>query len=209
MIDESLRTRPSLEHGLRSALLRVAAHAIGAALTTRRIEPPDPNAHAAELRALSATFVSLERDGALLGCVGTLHPVRPLVVDVAHNAVAAAFTDPRFPPVDADDYLHMSIKISVLSAHESLAAASYPDLVASVRSHTDGLIVTSGKHRATLLPSVWPKVSDAASFCEHLWLKAGLVPGTWPPGTHVARYTTEEFAAPADTDSIRPGVDTA
>jgi len=194
MIDDPLRTPSSIGHEHREVLLGVAAYAIRTTLITGRIRLPDPAAYAADLRKPGATFVTLEREGELLGCVGALHPVRPLVVDVAHNAVAAAFTDPRYPPVDADDFLHMSIKISVLSAHESLNAASYLDVVDNVRPHTDGLVVHSGNHRATLLPSVWPKVRDAASFCEHLWRKAGLVPGTWPLGTHVLRYTTEEFA---------------
>ena len=200
MIDDSLRAPSSIDLGQRTVLLGVAADSIRTTLTIGRVRLPDPQAYPADLREPRATFVTLEREGELLGCVGTLQPVRPLVVDVAHNAVAAAFTDPRVPPVDADDYRHMSIKISVLSAHESLGAASYADVVHGVRSHTDGLVVHSGRHRATLLPSVWPKVRDAASFCEHLWRKAGLVPGTWPLGTRVSRYTTEEFAADPPRD---------
>ncbi len=195
MIDDSFRTPAGIEHRHRSVLLRVATEAIRTVLTTGRIHLPDPQAYAAELRIPGATFVTLEREDELLGCVGALHPVRPLVVDVAHNAVAAAFGDPRFDPLDGDDYEHMSIKISVLSAHERLEATCYLDVVDTVRPLTDGLVVDAGRHRATLLPSVWPKVRDAASFCEHLWRKAGLVPGTWPPGTNVSRYTIEEFGA--------------
>ena len=202
MIDDSLRAQSRIDLGHRKVLLDVAAHAIRTTLTIGRVRLPDPQEHPADLREPGATFVTLERAGELLGCVGTLHPVRPLVVDVAHNAVAAAFTDPRVPPIDADDYRHMSIKISVLSAHEALTAASYVDVVDNVRPHTDGLVVHCGRHRATLLPSVWPKVRDAANFCEHLWRKAGLVPGTWPHGTHVSRYTTEEFAADPPRDEL-------
>jgi AmmeMemoRadiSam system protein A len=202
-MDDSLRPQSSIERGHKEVLLGVADRAIGTVLATGRRRLPDPGAYAAELRLPAATFVTLERAGELLGCVGALHPVRPLVVDVAHNAVAAAFSDPRFPPVDVDDYEHMSIKISVLSAHEPLAAVSYLDVIDSVRPYADGLVVHSGTHRATLLPSVWPNVRDAGSFCEHLWLKAGLVPGTWPPGTHVARYTTEEFAGSGAGGSSR------
>jgi hypothetical protein len=47
-----------------------------------------------------------------------------------------------------------------------------------------------------LLPSVWPKVRDLAEFLDVLWRKAGLAPGTWPGGTRVSRYTTEEFGDP-------------
>src|SRR5688572_11887015 len=43
------------------------------------------------LVALGATFVTLERDGRLLGCIGTLEPVRPLYEDVMTNAYKSAF----------------------------------------------------------------------------------------------------------------------
>src|SRR5204863_9994862 len=51
----------------------------------------------------AATFVTLERDGRLLGCVGTLDAHQPLAIDVAEHALAAAFDDPRVPAVTIDD----------------------------------------------------------------------------------------------------------
>ena len=140
--------------------------------------------------------MTLERENRLLGCIGTLVAVRPLIVDVAHNALAAAFADPRVPPVTPDDYAHMSIKVSVLSSPEPLVAASYDDVVSTVRPDLDGLVLEAGANRGTLLPSVWPKVRDAAEFVEFVWRKAGLMPGTWPGGARVSRYTTEEFCDP-------------
>ncbi len=52
-----------------------------------------------ELCELGATFVTLERNDRLLGCVGTLRAHRPLAIDVAEHALAAAFDDPRLPAV--------------------------------------------------------------------------------------------------------------
>ncbi len=66
----------------------------------------------------------------------------------------------------------------------------------AVRPNVDGLVLEAGQHRATLLPSVWPKVRDEAEFLEIVWRKAGLTPGTWPTGIQVSRYTTEEFCDP-------------
>ena len=95
-------------------LLEVAAATIHDVLMPRHPAPLDVGVYDEELRAPGATFVTLERDHALLGCIGTLEPVRPLVGDVGHNAAAAAFSDPRLPPVTCDDYAAMSIEISVL-----------------------------------------------------------------------------------------------
>jgi AmmeMemoRadiSam system protein A len=180
----------------RAVLLEVAADVIRDALTTGRPQLPDPQDFAPALRVPGATFVTLERAGDLLGCIGTLEPVRPLVVDVAHNALAAAFADPRLPPVTADDFAHMSIKVSVLSDRERVAVPGYAELARAVRPGVDGLVLEAGRHRSTLLPSVWPKVRDAADFLAVLWRKAGLVPGEWRAGTVVSRYTTDEMCDP-------------
>jgi len=46
-----------------------------------------------------ATFVTLTQGGELRGCIGSLEAHRPLAEDVHHNALAAAFRDPRFAPL--------------------------------------------------------------------------------------------------------------
>jgi len=195
-MSEARITEPLVSAAHQRVLLDVAARAIRDTLTTGRIHGPDVRGFSPALHEPGATFVTLERDADLLGCIGTLEATRPLVVDVAHNAVAAAFADPRVPPVTADDYVHMSIKISVLSAPERIDADSYAELTATVRPHVDGIVLEAGRARSTLLPAVWPKVRDVHEFLDVVWRKAGLTPGTWPRGTRVSRYTTEEFCDP-------------
>jgi hypothetical protein len=51
------------------------------------------------LAAQRASFVTLNLDGRLRGCIGSLAPHRPLAADVAENAFKAAFADPRFQPL--------------------------------------------------------------------------------------------------------------
>jgi AmmeMemoRadiSam system protein A len=149
-------------------------------------------------------FVTLERDGRLLGCVGTLETALPLVDAVAYQALAAAFADPRVGPVTAADYVDMSLKVSVLSEPEALAVSSYDELSAVVQVGVDGLVVeVPGGRVGTLLPSVWKRVDTVAAFLEILWRKAGLVPGWWIPTTRVARYTTEEFGSAGPRPRIR------
>lgn len=184
----------------RSTLLRAAAHAVRDVLEQGRPAPPrtdDLDDVDDELRRPGATFVTLERDRQLLGCIGSLERVRPLAEDVAHNAVAAAFHDPRLPPVTHDDYRTMSIEISVLSDLDPMCAASYDELACEVRLGIDGVVVESGRRRATFLPAVWRHFDDDTSaFLDALWRKAGLAPGTWPRGTRCSRYTTEKLVDP-------------
>jgi AmmeMemoRadiSam system protein A len=189
----------------RRALLEVAAGAVHDALARRDANAalPDATAFDARLRDPGASFVTLERGEDLLGCIGTLEPVRPLVTDVAHNALAAAFADPRLPAVTPHDYERMSIKVSVLSRPEPVEAAGYHDLVAAVRPGVDGLLLEAGPRRSTLLPAVWPKVDDVHMFLDVLWRKAGLPPMLWPAGLRVSRYETDEFADPGPRPPVR------
>ncbi|MEF8717776.1 MAG: AMMECR1 domain-containing protein [Candidatus Accumulibacter necessarius] len=73
--------------GLGSALLVTARNAIAKrfGLTGFPVEP------VAELAEPGATFVTLTQNGQLRGCIGSLEAHRPLAIDVAENALAAAF----------------------------------------------------------------------------------------------------------------------
>lgn len=182
-------------------LCSIALDAIATALTTgtRRVPPLD--ACPDDLRAPGATFVTLEDGNRLLGCVGTLDAVQPLGVDVAEHALAAAFDDPRMPALTRADYPVMSVKVSVLSPLEPVGACDYDELRAALRPGIDGISVALGFSknfgaRATLLPSVWPKVRDVDEFLEALWDKAGMAPRAWPSHLLVSRYTTVETCDP-------------
>ena len=181
----------------RRALLHIAADAIGQALLRGDGQPdiPEPTGDIV-LDQAAATFVTLERGEALLGCIGTLEAAESLAASVARNACKAAFADPRLPAVTVADFEVMTIKVSVLSRLTPVRAHSWKDVARSLRVGTDGVLVEVGNHRATLLPSVWPKVDGAAQFLDVLWHKAGLRPRDWLPRTRVSKYTTEEFADP-------------
>jgi AmmeMemoRadiSam system protein A len=182
-----------LDDAHRAALLTAAAETIGRTLADGgRVlpEPPDDPA----LAQAAATFVTLERGEALLGCIGSLTATEALLSNVARNAWSAAFADPRMPSVNGDDFAVMTIKISVLSPLTPMRAHSWRDVHRAVRPGRDGLLVEAGGHRATLLPSVWDRLPDPADFLDVLWHKAGLRPRDWLPQTRVRRYTTEEMA---------------
>ena len=90
----------------------------------------------------------------------------------------------------------MSIKISVLSDLEPITVGSYDETVGAVRAGIDGLVLTAGPHRATLLPSVWPKVRTRPSSPKSSGARPDSRPATGPAGHECSRYTTEEFRDP-------------
>jgi AmmeMemoRadiSam system protein B/AmmeMemoRadiSam system protein A len=184
----------------RSALVRIATEAVRADLEGRR--PEVDREASARLREPGASFVTLRDGERLLGCIGSMEAHRALADDVADNARGAAFRDPRLPPLTRDEFARMSVHVSVLTAPEPLPVESLDVLRTALRPGVDGLLIEAGRHRGTFLPSVWEQLPRTDEFLSHLWRKAGLTPGTWPPGMRVSRYGTVEFG----DDGPRPPI---
>lgn len=190
-----------LDAGDRATLLAIAEEAVRAELEGRKPQLSDDLGP--RLREPGAAFVTLkDPNGQLLGCIGTIEPIRPLAADVADDARGAAFRDPRLPALTADEFAAMSIHISVMTPIEPMEVDRFDDLRRVVRPGIDGLLIEAGRHRATFLPSVWEQLPSVDEYLEHLWRKAGLTPGTWPAGLRVARYGTIEWGE----DGPRPPV---
>ena len=148
-----------------------------------------------ELQEERATFVTLTLGGNLRGCIGMLEACRPLAEDVAANAHAAAFEDPRFNPLSKEEFENLEIHISVLSPPEEMQFSSEEELLAQIRPGVDGLILQEGGRRGTFLPSVWEELPGAELFLMHLKMKAGLSNTYWSDTLRVFRYTAEYFPA--------------
>jgi AmmeMemoRadiSam system protein A len=186
-------------------LARLAADAVGvrlagqpgsAGLTLSRLPPATP-----AVCAPGASFVTLERRGALRGCVGTLEAMRPLYRDVIRNALRAS-VDPRLPPVTADDWPDLDVKVSVLSAPEPLTVHDLDQLIAALQPGVHGVILGDGPRRSTFLPAVWHKLPDPARFVDALLAKGGWPPGVWPAGLKVRLYTSTEFRDGAPREEL-------
>lgn len=160
------------------------------------IATPAPATAAAWLQQPGSAFVTLTRDGQLRGRNGSLIPVRPLRDDVAANAIAAAFRDLRFKPLTAAELEMTVIEVSVLSALETLAAASEAAVLAQLRSGVDGLVFRYGHHRSTFLPEAWSQYAEPEEFLAQLKYKAGLPPDFWDAGVELQRYTVDCWREP-------------
>jgi len=164
--------RTSIEHGLCGEQLKV-----------------DVAQHSLALGAPGASFVTLKIAEALRGCIGSLEHERALAIDVAANAFAAAFRDPRFPALTQQEFNVVSIHISLLSTTEPVDFDSEADLLQQLRPGVDGIVLHEGWRRATFLPVVWEQLPDPVDFLQHLKRKAGLAPDYWSPQITIERYT--------------------
>jgi len=183
-----------LEKQHRSILLQVARDSMQHGLLHARPLPLTAEDFPSELRPHRATFVTLLRSGALRGCIGHLEAMKPLLRDVADNAFAAAFRDPRFPPLRQNELPELEVHISILTPATPLEFASEPDLIRQLQPGIDGLILEDGAARGTFLPSVWESLPDPRDFFTQLKRKAGLAPAHWSPTLRVYRYQTESFS---------------
>lgn len=123
-------------------------------------------------------FVTLEKGGALRGCVGRLFTDQPLYLTVQRMAVAAALEDERFPPVQAQELSELDIEISVLSPLDQIA---HPEEI-EIGRH--GVVLRAQGKQAVFLPQVAPEQGwDRAELLRQLCKKAGLPDDAWKEGT--------------------------
>lgn len=173
-------------------LLNLARKSIGEYLRTRHQLQPSHEGIDAPLLEWKACFVTLLLHGELRGCIGSLEPRESLLDNVAHNAVSAAFSDPRFSPVTADEFPLLHIDISVLGTPAVMNIQDEASLVRQLRPGVDGLILHAPNGaRATFLPSVWEQLPDPQDFVMHLKRKAGLPANYWHEGMRAERYEVQ------------------
>jgi AmmeMemoRadiSam system protein A len=169
----------------RRLLLNLAREAICASLEKRKLDLMPPTEHLAEHRG---AFTTLHIAGELRGCVGYVFPQYSVYRTVAETAMAAAFDDPRFTPLQTEEYPKLEYEISVLSPVAPLDAEDV-----EVGKH--GLVITYGSRRGLLLPQVpvehgW----DREKFLEQTCIKAGIPPDAWEHGAKVEAFTAEIFS---------------
>lgn len=169
-------------------LFQIARGAVASSLQQRPFEFPDELSDS--LIRPSGVFVTLQLDDELRGCVGSVQPVEPLYQAVAHNALNAAFHDPRFPPLTREEFDRVVFEISVMTIPEPVG-----DLQ-SISVGRDGLIVRRGDLAGLLLPQVATDYRwDREQFLSYTCLKAGLPADAWrQPGCRVEKFTAEVFS---------------
>ena len=190
-----------IEAAARRALLALARGAIVAESALRESGPagrpsplpPGPSSPAilpAFLEERRGAFVTLTLRARLRGCIGRVEPDQALRSMIPAVACLAAFADPRFPPVGAQELAALVIEISLLSPP---AAVIDP---AEVVVGRHGLAVARGGRRGLLLPQVAVEYAwSREEFLDQVCVKAGLPAGAWrEPDTRLQAFTAEVFS---------------
>ena len=168
----------------RAWLLKLARDAIFSQLEGHQISPYEPALHLCEPRGV---FTTIYLKKTLKGCVGYPLSLMPLYRATIETACAAAFDDPRFPPLTVAEAPQLQISLSVLSPLAPISAEE-------VEVGRHGLLISDGERRGLLLPQVpvehgW----DRLTFLEQTCRKAGLPLDAWRHGAKIEAFTAEVF----------------
>lgn len=125
-----------------------------------------------ELQRKSGGFVTIHlTNGKLRGCIGTVSEEYSRIDLVKKMVIAAASQDPRFPPVNKNEFDDLVLEISLLEAPRRLQSLE------KLQIGRDGLIIEKGYKRGLLLPQVASEMGwDAKTFFNRTLEKAGLSP---------------------------------
>lgn len=177
----------------KAQLLALARASIEYGLEQDEMMPLDLDQYPEPFKESGASFVTLQKEGELRGCVGTLEAYQALVLDINEHAYGAAFCDPRFPNLVTDELALLHIEISLLSPPTAIEFSSKIDLLDQLVPLRDGLTIEDQGHKATFLPQVWENLTEPADFLMHLLLKAGLGHKPISPTLKAFRYSVTSF----------------
>ncbi|MEQ8899219.1 MAG: AmmeMemoRadiSam system protein A [Roseovarius sp.] len=178
----------------RTALLKAARQALTSHITKCKLPHVETDSFAPPLQGHGASFVTLQKDGKLRGCIGSLTAHQPLIADVIENTRKSATEDPRFPPVTTEELDHITLKIAVLSPSEPMPVKDEADLLARLEPGRDGLILSDKGRRGVFLPMVWDSLPAPEAFLAALKQKAGLPRDHWSDRLQFRRFCAESFA---------------
>ncbi|MBN2656192.1 MAG: AmmeMemoRadiSam system protein A [Spirochaetales bacterium] len=138
----------------------------------------------------SGAFVTLRKRGNLRGCIGNIVSERPLSETIRNMALSAAFHDPRFLPLESEEFQDLSIEISLLSP---LKKVNNTD---EIKTGRDGLLVRNGSRSGLLLPQVATEQNwNRETFIDQTFHKAGLAPDLRNDAdTEIYSFTAEVFS---------------
>ncbi|MCK9273749.1 MAG: AmmeMemoRadiSam system protein B [Syntrophales bacterium] len=185
--NESGAEEGSLTKNEKNELIKIARRSIEDSLSGRRAEPLSMTSE--NLAAARGAFVTLKKEGRLRGCIGFIEPRKPLHRTVAEMACAAAFDDPRFPPLAKEELEEITIEISALTPLCLIGNIS------EIEVGRDGIYIVKGFQAGLLLPQVATENGwDRLTFLEQTCRKAGLPSGAWKnKDTRIYTFSAEIF----------------
>jgi hypothetical protein len=132
-------------------------------------------------------FVTLKKDGKLRGCIGNFESQKPLWQNIKEMALASAFEDDRFTPLQKEELKNLEIEISILSPMKKINS------IEEIELGKHGVYIKQGRQNGVFLPQVakstgWDKETFLNKLCME---KAGLEAGCWNnPKTEIFIFTS-------------------
>ncbi len=150
---------------------------------------PEVTPDSPKLQELRGAFVCLHEGGELRGCIGMIEAREPLYETIKNMAVEAAFGDPRFCALAADELGKIDIEISVLTPLERLTEIS------AIEIGKHGLFIRKGTRSGLLLPQVATEQGwNTREFLEWTCRKAGIPSNAWKePDTEIYMFSADVF----------------
>jgi AmmeMemoRadiSam system protein B/AmmeMemoRadiSam system protein A len=140
------------------------------------------------VREWGAAFVTLKSRGRLRGCIGHVAARMPLYKSVQEMALAAAFQDPRFPPLEASELPGITLEISVMSPLRTICDPS------DIEVGRDGLVIRKAGRSGLLLPQVAVEQGwDRDEFLRQTCVKAGLPVDAWKSDAEILAFSADVF----------------
>ena len=170
----------------RVRLLQFVREALERDLAGAELPAPPPFPRLAET---GSCFVTLKEAGELRGCIGNIEAFEPLGENLLRNAINASQSDPRFPPLEAEELPFILIELSILTPASPIASAE------EFRIGQDGIILRLGGRGAVFLPQVAPEHHwDRETTLRYLSRKAGLPEDAWRrPEARLFTFQAEVF----------------
>jgi len=181
------RSEEELTEEEKQTLLKLAREAIERTFAGRPLE--EPRDLTEKLKKNRGAFVTLKKRGTLRGCIGYIEPKKPLYKAVQEMALAAAFNDPRFPPLRREEWAEVEMEISALTPLRPI------ENIDEIQVGKHGLYMSKGFRSGLLLPQVaveygWDKITFLRETCR----KAGLPAHAWQDGeTKIFVFSAEVF----------------
>lgn len=184
-------TASGLSEEEKQSLLRLARMTLEKKLLVKTDITPE-QLDSSVLKEKRGAFVSLHRRGMLRGCIGCLEGRKPLLGTIEEMAGAAAFNDPRFPPLSAEELKDLDIEISVLTPLKEI------NDINEIEIGVHGLFIERQYNCGLLLPQVATEWGwDRVKFLEETCRKAGLPSNSWKEkGTKIYIFSADVFGSP-------------
>jgi AmmeMemoRadiSam system protein A len=151
------------------------------------LDPASLRLPASLLNKKAPVFVTIEKNDKLRGCVGTyLASRKNIALEIIDNALAAAFRDYRFGPVQAEELPFLSYTVYILGKMEMIK-----DISGLEPRKYGGFVKTVGGFKSALLLPGLEGIESPQKQFSVLCQKAGIEP--FKEKTLIFRFSVKKF----------------